>query len=298
LVDEGIADVDPNLDADVVGLTVITGTAPRAYELAAGFRRRGIPVVLGGPHVTLVPDDAQPHADSVVVGYAEDSWPELLRDLAGSRLRSRYVQQPGLSLANRPFPRRDLLPARRYLTTNVFEATRGCIHNCDFCVCRPRGPRYQKPVEDIADIRQHGTKAIFVDLNLIADREYPARLFGADPAADPVCDLSTVLLADDLPLLKLPPGRVPRPPARVQVDRRRQSSRRGKVFNKPAHFARVVSLLHHHGIGVNCFVFGMDRHARYTSRPLRSQARIDLLASPSSRPFRTALPWLERDDGS
>src|SRR5262249_26388308 len=155
LVDEGIADVDPNLNADVVGLTVITGTAPRAYELAAGFRRRGIPVVLGGPHVTLVPDDAQPHADSVVVGYAEDTWPELLRDLSAGRLHSRYVQQPGLSLASRPFARRDLLPARRYLTTNVFEATRGCIHNCDFCVVPAAWGRkpYQKPVEDVvADI--------------------------------------------------------------------------------------------------------------------------------------------------
>ena len=95
-------------------MTVITGTAPRAYELAAHFRSRGIPVVLGGPHVTLVPDDAQPHADSIVVGYAEDTWPELLRDLAAGRLRPRYMQQPGLSLADRPFPRRDLLPAAAF----------------------------------------------------------------------------------------------------------------------------------------------------------------------------------------
>ena len=75
LVDEGIDDVDLDLEADVIGMTVITGTAPRAYELAAHFRSRGIPVILGGPHVTLVPDDAQPHADSIVVGYAEDTWP-------------------------------------------------------------------------------------------------------------------------------------------------------------------------------------------------------------------------------
>src|SRR5262245_16585585 len=59
LVDEGIGDVDPNLEADLVGLTVITGTAPRAYELAAQFRARGMTVVLGGPHVTLVPDEAE-----------------------------------------------------------------------------------------------------------------------------------------------------------------------------------------------------------------------------------------------
>ncbi|MED5420850.1 MAG: cobalamin-dependent protein, partial [Pseudomonadota bacterium] len=73
-IDEGIGDVDMHIDADLIGMTVITGTAPRAYELADQFRGRGIPVVLGGPHVTLVPDDAQSHADSIVVGYAEQEW--------------------------------------------------------------------------------------------------------------------------------------------------------------------------------------------------------------------------------
>ncbi len=265
LVDEGIDDVDLDLDADVIGMTVITGTAPRAYELAAHFRSRGIPVILGGPHVTLVPDDAQPHADSIVVGYAEDTWPELLRDLAAGRLRPRYVQDPGLSLAGRPFPRRDLLPGRRFLTNNVFEATRGCIHNCDFCVVPAAWGRkpYQKPVEDVvADIRQYrARKLIFVDLNLIADRAYAARLFEAlTPLRVQWYGLSTVLLADDLPLLKL----AARSGCRglllgfesIVAGNLRDSS---KVFNKPAQFNRVVELLHSHGIAVyGCFVFGMD----------------------------------------
>src|SRR5205814_7762880 len=73
LIDEGIEDVDNSLDADLVGMTVITGTANRAYELSARFRSRNIPVILGGPHVTLIPEDAQPNADSVVVGYAEQT---------------------------------------------------------------------------------------------------------------------------------------------------------------------------------------------------------------------------------
>src|SRR5213596_2589666 len=106
LIDEGIQDVDRDLTADIVGLTVITGTAPRAYEMAAAFRARGITVVLGGPHVTLVPDDAQPHADSIVVGYAEEAWPALLRDFAAGQLNARYTQRPDLSLAGMPFPRR------------------------------------------------------------------------------------------------------------------------------------------------------------------------------------------------
>ena len=75
LFDEGIEDIPSDLDADLIGITVITGTAKRSYELAHQFRNRGITVVLGGPHVTLVPDDAAPHADAIAVGYAEDTWP-------------------------------------------------------------------------------------------------------------------------------------------------------------------------------------------------------------------------------
>src|SRR4029450_4571064 len=176
--------------------------------LSERFRARGIPVVLGGPHVTLVPEDAQPHADAVVVGYAEDTGPALLRDSAGGRLRARYDQAPDLSLANRPFPRRDLLPSRPFITDDVFEATRGCVHQCEFCVVPSAwGTRpYQKPVEEVvADIRQKGArKLIFVDLNLIADRAYAARLFGAlVPLRLEWYGLVTSLLADDRSLLDL-----------------------------------------------------------------------------------------------
>src|SRR6185295_7586312 len=87
LFDEGTGDLPLDLNADLVGMTVITGSSTRAYELAAHFRRRGIKVVLGGPHVTLVPDEAQTHADSICVGYAEESWPELLRDFSLGAMR-------------------------------------------------------------------------------------------------------------------------------------------------------------------------------------------------------------------
>src|SRR5262245_9029041 len=78
LIEEGIADIPDNLQADLVGMTCITGTAKRAYALSEQFRARGITVVLGGPHITLIPEDAQPHADAIVVGYAEETWPQLL----------------------------------------------------------------------------------------------------------------------------------------------------------------------------------------------------------------------------
>ena len=87
LYDEGIQEVPDVLDADLIGMTVITGTARRAYELADRFRAQGKTVVLGGPHVTLLPEEAAGHADAVVVGYAEDNWPALQRDSGGGKLR-------------------------------------------------------------------------------------------------------------------------------------------------------------------------------------------------------------------
>jgi len=265
LIDEGIQEVPERLEADLVGLTVITGTAPRAYELSQRFRSQGIATVLGGPHVTLIPEDAQHHADAIVVGYAEDTWPQLLRDFTTGQMQPRYDQAADLNLAHRPFPRRDLLPHRRYLTNNVFEATRGCVHNCDFCVVPAAWGRkpYQKPVPDVVeDIRQHGArKLIFVDLNLIADRDYAVRLFTAlAPMRLEWYGLATVLLADDAELLDL----AARSGCRgllmglesISAENLR-ASRKG--FNSPDRFVRVVERLHAHGIALQgCFVFGLD----------------------------------------
>jgi radical SAM superfamily enzyme YgiQ (UPF0313 family) len=269
LIDEGIADIPDALDVDLVGFTVITGTAPRAYALSARLRERGIATVLGGPHVTLVPDDAQPHADAIVVGYAEDTWPELLRDFAAGALKPRYDQSPDLSLAGRPFPKRELLPRDRFLTDNVFEATRGCVHDCEFCVVPSAWGRkpFQKPVAEVTeDIRRHlatapHRKLIFVDLNLIADRKYAAELFTAlVPLNVEWFGLSTVLLGNDEPLLDLAAksgcrglliGLESISPASLK------STRKG--FNKPEDYAELVAKLHARKIAVQgCFTFGLD----------------------------------------
>jgi radical SAM superfamily enzyme YgiQ (UPF0313 family) len=265
LIDEGIADVPLDLEADLIGLTVITGTAVRAYELADHFRRRGIAVVLGGPHITLIPDDAQPHADAIVVGYAEDTWPQLLRDFAAGAMQSRYNQAPGLEIGGRPFPRRDLLPSEHFLTSNVFEATRGCVHSCEFCVVPVAWGKkpFHKPVaEVIADIRQHGAqKLIFIDLNLVAHRGYALELFRAlIPLRVQWYGLATVLLTEDHELLELCGrsgcrgllmGLESISPANLRLTH--------KSFNSPENYSRVVQRLHAHGIALQgCFVFGLD----------------------------------------
>jgi radical SAM superfamily enzyme YgiQ (UPF0313 family) len=295
LYDEGISEVPRDLDAHIVGITVITGTAPRAYELAAEFRARGITVVLGGPHVTLIPEDAQPHADAIVTGYAEDTWPQLLRDFQNGCLAPRYDQNGHVSLADRPFARRDLLPSQHYITNNVFEATRGCVHSCEFCVVPTAWGRkpYQKPVAQVVqDIQQHGArKLIFIDLNLIADRGHALELFRAlVPLKVQWYGLATVLLADDPELLEL----CARSGCKgllmglesISAANLRQTR---KGFNSPDKFVHVVNALHEHGIALQgCFVFGLDHDEAdvfLKTAEFAVEAKIDLPRFAIVTPF-------------
>jgi hypothetical protein len=213
LIDEGIADVPLDLEADLIGLTVITGTARRAYELADHFRARGITVVLGGPHVTLIPDDAAPHADAMVVGYAEDTWPQLLRDFARA-IRPRYTQAPDLD-RSAGAPSRGATCCRASAsspTTSSRRRAAACTAATSASCPPPGGASRTRSRwhEVIADIRQHGArKLIFVDLNLIADRGYAVELFTAlIPLRLQWYGLSTVLLADDDELLAWRPQRL------------------------------------------------------------------------------------------
>lgn len=267
LYDEGIHDVPDMLDADLIGITVITGTAMRAYELADRFRAQGKTVVLGGPHVTLLPTEAGHHANSVVVGYAEDTWPELLRDLSRGALRREYRQAPDFSLdrPDMPFARRELFDRRSFLTQAVFEATRSCSHDCEFCVAPSAWGRkqFQKPVSwVIEDIRRVGDRRIlFIDLNLISDKTYATELFSAlVPLNVRWFGLSTVLVAHDPDLMQL----MARSGCRGLLLGLETLTRGGlqdarKKFNASVDYARVIGDLHQLGIAIQgCFVFGLD----------------------------------------
>lgn len=264
LIDEGITDTPLDLEADLIGISAITGTAPRAYSLADHFRDKGIPVVLGGVHPTLVPGEAAEHADSIVTGYAEQTWPRLLRDFAGGAMRSRYDQGPDLSLEGLPFPRRDLLPARQYVTMNTIEATRGCIHSCRFCVVPSAwGRPLQRPVSDvIADIRQmRMRRLVFLDLNLISDGDYAKELFTALATVKVKWGgLTTTMIAWDDELLDL----AARSGCRgllLGFESLSQASLREsrKSFSMRKDYHYVVRRLHDRGISImGCFVFGFD----------------------------------------
>lgn len=265
IYDEGIEDIDLQMQADLIGMTVISGSAPRAYELSDHFRKKGFPVVLGGPHVTLMPDEANQHADSIVTGYAEQTWPQLLRDFSNGQMKPRYYQNGDFSLANQPYPQRDLINRYAYSTIHTFEATRACIHHCDFCVVPSAwGTRpYQKSIEEVvSDIRQmHSNRLIFLDLNLISDLDYAKALFEAlIPLKVRWFGLSTLLLAYDKELLAL----VAKSGCRglligfESLSRKNlHSSRKG--FNDPDRYLEVMQIFHQHRISImGCFVFGMD----------------------------------------
>jgi radical SAM superfamily enzyme YgiQ (UPF0313 family) len=159
---------------DLVGITAMTHQATRAYEIADRFRQRGVPVVLGGIHPTVLPDEALEHADAVVVGEAEPVWAELLDDLLAERLRPVYrAPVPTGDLLAVPRPRREILAGRRYLTTQTVQASRGCPYDCSFCTVTPyfgRTFRYRDPEDILAEIRTFSRKlVVFLDDNLLGD---------------------------------------------------------------------------------------------------------------------------------
>lgn len=172
LVDERVEAIDDLAPVDLVAMTVETHTALRAYQLAAGFRRRGIPVVMGGHHPTLLPEEALLHADAVVIGDAEGVWPELVADCRSARLRRLY-RSAGAAATVPAEPDRSIFAGKSYLRIGLVQHGRGCPYTCDFCsVSAFYGGRLgHRPAAQVAaEIAQIGRRNLFlVDDNLLAD---------------------------------------------------------------------------------------------------------------------------------
>ena len=135
IYDETAEPIPLDLQADVVAITSITGTAERSYKYADYFRSRGIPVLIGGVHPTLMPEEAKQHADAVMIGLGDRTFKQAIEDVRNGTLKEFYRDEPGVcpSIAGRPIPRKDLLKKDRYITLNTVECVRGCNHTCSFC---------------------------------------------------------------------------------------------------------------------------------------------------------------------
>jgi radical SAM superfamily enzyme YgiQ (UPF0313 family) len=295
IIDEGVEDFNiETIDVDIVGITCITANAPRVYELSHQLREKGVTVVIGGVHPTLVPDEAQPQADAIVVGYAEQSWPQLLRDFAAGNMQSRYVEGPGYRFANVPDPRRDLLKKEGYITINTVQAVRGCPYKCSFCVVPVAWPGYlHRPVaEVISEIeRLEGDSFLFLDLSPIEDVAYVKQLYRElIPLKKRWGGLATIRIARDRELLRLAAqsgcGGLLIGFESVNSDTIRQMR---KGFNKPEEYIEAARLIHDHGIAINgCFVFGLDGDDKSTfERTVEfvNKAAIDLPRFSIATPF-------------
>jgi len=133
LIDENVERIDFSRVPDLVGISTMTATAIRAYEIADRYRSLGAKVVLGGIHASMLPEEALEHADAVVVGEAEEIWPRVLADAAAGRLDPIYRQETRIDFRRPARPRRDLIDPRRYWSANVVQTSRGCPHACNFC---------------------------------------------------------------------------------------------------------------------------------------------------------------------
>lgn len=158
---------------DLVGITAMTHQALHAYQIADRFRERGIPVVLGGIHPTVMPEEAAAHADAIVIGEAEPVWAELLDDLLAGRMKPFYRSVPTGAKLQIPWARREILAGRKYLTTQTLQASRGCPYDCSFCTVTPyfgNTFRYRDPEDILAELRTYrGKLTIFLDDNILGD---------------------------------------------------------------------------------------------------------------------------------
>ena len=188
--DENIEDIDYDWEADLVGISVRTMFAKRAYHISETFRKRGVKTVLGGIHPSMCPEEALQYCDSVVIGEAEDVWGLLLQDAEEDRLQKSYNAGKLTDLKASPLPGRSALAREQYLQ-DVVQTTKGCPFDCEFCSVHAfdgqniRTKTVEQVLEEVQDINRFQSKykkknaIFFADDNIIANKAFARELFRA-----------------------------------------------------------------------------------------------------------------------
>ena len=269
LVEEAFAPDDLNQEVDLVGITVLTELALRAYHIADTYRRKGVKVVMGGIHPTVLPDEALEHADAIVVGEAEEVWPQLVSDAASGQMQRIYRSDKMTDLKGLPKPRRDLLAGSKYqgwtrIPVGV-ETSRGCPYDCEFCcIGQTLGQQYRvRPVQEVIDeiASIDSPHLFFCDDALGLNRKFAKELFTEMiPLRRRWLAQGTVSLAEDLELLGLMQrsGCLGLLIGFESVQKGTQNEVK-KIKNLRVDFYEAMRRFHGEGFGIlGSFVFGFD----------------------------------------
>jgi radical SAM superfamily enzyme YgiQ (UPF0313 family) len=208
IMDGCVEPIDDTVEADLVGVTSLTGNATVAYQIADRFRARGSTVVMGGNHPTVLPEEALQHCDAVTVGEADETWPELIADFRRGRLKRLYRPARLPTMAQHPLPRWDLLRREKYLVPYTIQTSRGCPFDCNFCsVTAINGQKFRvRPIEDVvAEIQASGARKLFFVDDIINGHPKHARelMEALIPLKIKWGSQATINIAEDREMLRL-----------------------------------------------------------------------------------------------
>ena len=265
ILDARVKPVDYDAKADLVGITGFTAEMPGAYEIADNFRKKGVKVVMGGIHVSALPDEALQHADAVVIGEAELVWHKLLLDFKRGELKQKYKADKLCDMENMVIPRRNLLNREMYSGFYTLQATRGCPFNCDYCaVTAFFGQEFRtRPIDEvIEEIKGFGSKKFFfMDDNIVGRPKYAKELFQKlIPLKVIWGSQASITMAKDPELLNLyarSGGRY----AFIGFESLSQKSLENlhKGWNSAKDYKEAIKKIHDVGINIiGSFVFGLD----------------------------------------
>lgn len=266
-VDESIAPVDFRSHPDLVAITMMTPLAPRGYEIADTFRRMGTKVVIGGIHASNVPEEAATHADAVVIGEADEIWPEVLRDAEQGKLKQVYRQSNYTRMDLIPPALRSIYPAKGYFFENMIQTSRGCPFSCEFCsVTAFFGGTYRlRPVdtvlEEVDNLQNTPGYIFFADDNLIARPNHALALMQRLKGRRLrwVCQAPVTIAKDERMLREFAEAGCHGVFIGFETLNSENLSVMGKPQNKIEFYEECINRIHDHGMGVyGSFVFGYD----------------------------------------
>jgi len=262
---ERYQNIDFEWDGDLVGISCLTPLAPRAYEIADRFRKKGTKVVLGGWHPSALPMEAKQHADAVVIGEAEIIWPKLLNDLEKNELKPFYKNETPVDLSCIKSADREINQGISFVTG--IQASRGCPMGCEFCgvTNSPDGRIFRKrPIEDvIEEIKSIRQKHLyFYDPSMTINPDYAKQLFKAmqDLNKKFVCFGNVDVLGGDDELLKLASeAGCENWFVGFESISQETINKLGKKSNKVENYASSIKKIHEYGMAViGAFIFGFD----------------------------------------